>query len=193
MGTYSNIARWREQRCSHSGSIVILQLMVPHGCIGGEWGDDACLRADGRGGLRISRPSGCRIPSCIVARWNCETSCGARALLSHCGKCLRNGQKTAALDLLRHSDNIRWFVARLRACRQVSYLLCFQPLGEKVHSMIWPDTAILVHCEARSSNLARSRHLIISVVRSCNLLLHGASLYSICLAARLTPTCDTAQ
>ena len=24
---------------------------------------------------------------------------------------------------------------------QVSYLLCYQPLGEKVHSMIWPETA----------------------------------------------------
>ena len=64
----------------------------------------------------------------------------------------------------------RVFVERVRAHRQVSYLLCFQPLGEKVHSMIWPDTAIL--CEARGSNLARSRHLMISVVCSFNLLLH---------------------
>ena len=48
---------------------------------------------------------------------------------------------------------------------QVSYLLCYQPLGEKIHSMIWPDTANPAHAEGRSSDLARYRHLVISVVR----------------------------
>eukprot|EP01044_Picomonas_judraskeda_P029505 COSAG03_NODE_10243_length_662_cov_2.012433_2_plen_49_part_01 len=32
--------------------------------------------------------------------------------------------------------------------------------------MVWPDTASLVNAEARSSDLARHRHLVISVVRS---------------------------
>lgn len=36
--------------------------------------------------------------------------------------------------------------------------------------MIWPDTAGLVHGEAKSSDLARYRHLVISVVRSSALI-----------------------